>query len=64
MRRIDEEYNKVGNKMINDHSSIDYGSIPPLDLDFDDQSMISMRFLDTPNNPLNRSVVSPGRSSP
>jgi hypothetical protein len=36
MRRIDEEYNKVGNKMLNDRSSIDYGSIPPLDLDFDD----------------------------
>jgi len=33
-------------------------------MDFDDQSMISLKFLDTPNNPLNRSIVSPSRLTP
>ena len=35
MKRINDEYNKAGGMNI-DRSSIDYGSIPPLDMDFDD----------------------------
>ena len=60
MKRINDEYNKAGGMNI-DRSSIDYGSIPPLDMDFDDQSMISLKFLETPNDPMNRSLASPGR---
>ena len=60
MKRINDEYNKAGGMNL-DRSSIDYGSIPPLDMDFDDQSMISLKFLETPNDPMNRSLASPGR---
>ena len=59
MKRINEEYIRGGKNI--DRSSIDYGSMAPLDMDFDDQSMISLKFLETPNDPLNRSLASPGR---
>lgn len=62
MKRINEEYIRTGKQL--DRSSIDYGSIPPLDMDFDDQSMISMKFLETPYDAMNRSLASPGRLTP
>lgn len=62
MKKINEEYIR-GSKNI-DQSSIQDGSILPLDMDFDDQSMISLKFLETPNDALNRSMASPGRQTP